>query len=229
MLFDYGNEKRDKWELVLLEITEMHAWVNLKRIQASAFGRLVPNISGGEFGWGGTSVKMQHRCPKGSSERTETTRRAKGQKLPWFWLPVRVQKVKSRPIDPLSCHGKKFDDRGVRKVTKGITGLWRPSVHSDVAFWSFDVGSSYHWEAEFSKCWIVHPLTGNVSWVQTVVRQVSFTLQINLLWVTPIVIQVSTRGTLVSDNWCICFHESGVAWSYNPIGYSWTPLSWYHV
>lgn len=24
--------------------------------------------------------------------------------------------------------------RGVRKVTTGITGLWQPSVHSDVAF-----------------------------------------------------------------------------------------------
>eukprot|EP00757_Euglenozoa_sp_SAG-D1_P006994 gene6993-gene154 len=24
--------------------------------------------------------------------------------------------------------------RGVRKITTGITGLWRPSVHSDVAF-----------------------------------------------------------------------------------------------
>ena len=31
----------------------------------------------------------------------------------------------------------------VRKVTTGITGLWQPSVHSDVAFWFFDVGSSY--------------------------------------------------------------------------------------
>lgn len=27
-----------------------------------------------------------------------------------------------------------FLARGVRKVTKGITGLWQPSVHSDVAF-----------------------------------------------------------------------------------------------
>jgi len=26
------------------------------------------------------------------------------------------------------------EDRGVRKVTTGITGLWQPSVHSDVAF-----------------------------------------------------------------------------------------------
>ncbi len=42
--------------------------------------------------------------------------------------------------------------------TTGITGLWQPSVHSDVAFWSFDVGSSYHTEAEFGKRWIVHPL-----------------------------------------------------------------------
>jgi len=28
-------------------------------------------LSGGEFGWGGTSVKRQHRCPKESSMRTE--------------------------------------------------------------------------------------------------------------------------------------------------------------
>ena len=27
-----------------------------------------------------------------------------------------------------------FRSRGVRKVTTGITGLWQPSVHSDVAF-----------------------------------------------------------------------------------------------
>jgi len=64
--------------------------------------------------------------------------------------------------------------RGDRKLTTGITDLWQPSVHSDVAFWSFDVGSSYHTVAEGSKCWIVHPLIGIVSWVQTVVRQVSF-------------------------------------------------------
>jgi hypothetical protein len=29
---------------------------------------------------------------------------------------------------------REFRARGVRKVTTGITGLWRPSVHSDVAF-----------------------------------------------------------------------------------------------
>jgi len=33
---------------------------------------------------------------------------------------------------------------GIRKDTAGIIGLWQPSVHSDVAFGSFDVGPSYH-------------------------------------------------------------------------------------
>jgi len=40
--------------------------------------------------------------------------------------------VKARPIDPLPCY--LFTGIGVRKVTTGITGLWQPSVHSDVAF-----------------------------------------------------------------------------------------------
>ena len=32
-----------------------------------------------------------------------------------------------------------------------ITGLWQPSVHSDVAFWFFDVGSSYHCRSRIRK------------------------------------------------------------------------------
>jgi len=39
--------------------------------------------------------------------------------------------------------------RGVRKVTIGITGLWPQRAQIDVAFWFFDVGSSYPSEAEF--------------------------------------------------------------------------------
>ncbi|KAK2809950.1 hypothetical protein FQN50_003364 [Emmonsiellopsis sp. PD_5] len=31
-----------------------------------------------------------------------------------------------------------------------------PNIYSDAAFWSIDVDSSYHPEAEFAKCWIVH-------------------------------------------------------------------------
>ena len=37
----------------------------------------------GEFGWGGTFVKS--KSPKVSSEGTETSPRAKGQMLAWFW------------------------------------------------------------------------------------------------------------------------------------------------
>ena len=33
-----------------------------------------------------------------------------------------------------TSNDREFRARGVRKVTTGITGLWRPSVHSDVAF-----------------------------------------------------------------------------------------------
>jgi len=134
--------------------------------------------SGGEFGWGGTSVIVQHRCPKVSSVRTEISRRLKGEKLTWFWFSVRIQTAKAWPIDPLDLMSVSFPSllrgkipvkrclaRGVRKVTTGITGLWQPSVHSDVAFWFFDVGSSYHCAAADAKCRIVHPPTGNVSWV----------------------------------------------------------------
>jgi hypothetical protein len=35
-------------------------------------------LSGGEFGWGGTSGKRQCRCPKGDSSRTEISSRTKG-------------------------------------------------------------------------------------------------------------------------------------------------------
>jgi len=34
-------------------------------------------------------------------------------------------------IDPLIL--KSFKARGVRKVIKGITGMWQPNFHSDVA------------------------------------------------------------------------------------------------
>ena len=59
--------------------------------------------------------------------------------------------------------------RGVRKVTTGITGLWQPRVHIDVAFWFFDVGSSYSRIAAGSMDKIVHLLTGNVSWVKIII------------------------------------------------------------
>ena len=43
-----------------------------------------------------------------------------------------------------SFRSEEYSGRGVRKVTTGLTGLWQPTVHSDVVFRSIDVGSSYH-------------------------------------------------------------------------------------
>jgi len=72
---------------------------------------------------------------------------------------LRVGKTKLRTFNPF------FASRGVRKVTTGITGLWRRSVQSDAAFWFFDVGSSYPVLASGHKGKFVHLPTGNVSWV----------------------------------------------------------------
>ena len=92
-------------------------------------------MSGGEFGWGGTSVKGQRRCPKVGSGRTEIRRRTEGQKPARLEPPVRATTAKARPIDPFeSFLLPECGARGVRIVTSGVTGLWQPSVRSDVAF-----------------------------------------------------------------------------------------------
>ena len=50
--------------------------------------------------------------------------------------PVRIQNTQVWPGDPLAplARVQDIEARGVRKITTGITGLWLPSVQSDVAF-----------------------------------------------------------------------------------------------
>ena len=51
------------------------------------------------------------------------------------WLEVSLQYgATSRNVGLSILIISEFEERGVRKVTTGITGLWLPSVHSDVAF-----------------------------------------------------------------------------------------------
>ena len=51
------------------------------------------------------------------------------------WLEVSLQYgASSRNVGLSILFISEFEERGVRKVTTGITGLWLPSVHSDVAF-----------------------------------------------------------------------------------------------
>ena len=87
----------------------------------------------GEFGWGGTSVTEQRRRPEAVL--------SENRNLPWRsrlhvrltqQLSVVVGNTQVWPCDPL-CF-RNLESRGDRKITTGITGLWQPSVHSDVAF-----------------------------------------------------------------------------------------------
>lgn len=75
----------------------------------------------------------------------------------------------------LECNKKKqmvhwFCRRAISLETTDPAAIyalaWRPRVHSGAAFGSFDIGPSYHCEAESTKRWIVHPLTANVSRVK---------------------------------------------------------------
>ena len=51
------------------------------------------------------------------------------------WLDLSLQyRARSRNVGLSILFISEFEERGVRKITTGITGLWRPSVHSDVAF-----------------------------------------------------------------------------------------------
>ena len=51
------------------------------------------------------------------------------------WLEVSLQYgATSRNVGLSILFISEFEERGVRKITTGITGLWQPSVHSDVAF-----------------------------------------------------------------------------------------------
>ncbi len=57
------------------------------------------------------------------------------------------------------------------KGTPGITGLSRPSAHSDGAVWHLDVGSTHPGAGEGPKGMAVRHLKRYASWVQNVVRQ----------------------------------------------------------
>jgi hypothetical protein len=57
-------------------------------------------MSDGEFGWGGTTARLQRSCPKVSFEGKETTHGAEGQKLA-LGDGMRRRYRKRGPIDPL--------------------------------------------------------------------------------------------------------------------------------
>ena len=64
--------------LYLFNEAELDLTVQLLALRSFAGRSGLKTLSGGEFGWGGTSVKPQRRCPKGDSWRTEISSRTKG-------------------------------------------------------------------------------------------------------------------------------------------------------
>ena len=95
-------------------------------------------------------------------------------------------------------------DRGIAiaqriKGTLGITGLSRPSVHSDAAVWHLDVGSSHPGAGEGPKGSAVRRLKWYASWVQNVVRQFG---PLSAVGVGDLRSSFpSTRGPGMTDRW----------------------------
>jgi hypothetical protein len=51
------------------------------------------------------------------------------------WLDLSLQyQARSRNVGLLILFILEFEERGVRKITTGITGLWQPSFQSNIAF-----------------------------------------------------------------------------------------------
>lgn len=148
------------WDVVLL--------IPLIRIPIGNFGTKVNTDLGGRHSQVGSLAGAAHLLNDNAGvqrwaqreQKSLVDQKGKAHLILIFSMNTNCESMAYRSFN-FSIH----EIRGVRKVTTGITGLWQPSEHSDVAFWSFDVGSSYHCEAKFTMCRIVHPLIGNVSWV----------------------------------------------------------------
>lgn len=85
-------------------------------------------MSGGEFCWGGTSVRRQHN-EHNENRNLGLKKGVKARLIMIFNTNMNCENVAYQPFNPM-----KFEARGVRKVTTGITGLWQPSIHSNLPF-----------------------------------------------------------------------------------------------
>ena len=129
----------------------------------------VGTVSGGQFDWGG-------RLPKGNggAQRFPQPGWKSGVECKGIreldCETDRSSRVRKYGLsDPVVSRGSAMAHR--IKATPGITGLSRPSVHSDGEVWHLDVGSSHPGAVVGPKGWAVRPLKRYASWVQNVVRQ----------------------------------------------------------
>jgi hypothetical protein len=73
------------------------------------------------------ALKINARVLRKAQRRGKRRVEYKGKSL--LSIKIRLIQWKHGPSDPLLIN----EMRGDGKVTTGITGLWRPSVHSDAA------------------------------------------------------------------------------------------------
>ena len=143
-------------------------------------------MAGGQFDWGGRLLKSNggaQRFPQPGWKSGLKSVKAQGS------LTVRHTSRTGTKVglsDPPALNGKAGAQR--TKATPGITGLSRPSVHSDGVVWHLDVGSSHPGGAVPPKGWAVRPLKRYASWVQNVVKQFEIELLLsNIVRREPVV------------------------------------------
>ena len=85
-----------------------------------------------------------------------------------FYLPLHSYSQAFIATVSTICPGKHFiayifPSSNNTRISHHTFLSFPPSYQITVAFWFFDVGSSYHVVAEVTKCRIVHPLTGKLT------------------------------------------------------------------
>lgn len=138
-----------------------HNWSWLRAV----FGKLIARIrisgswkvkvkyhyfSVGQFGWKiwstGSFAGEAHvlkdntsilRCPQ-REQKSCVEQKGKSSFISYFHYEYKLWKCVLTFFRP-----SEFKARGFKIVTSGITCLWQPMIHSEVVFWSFNVGYSY--------------------------------------------------------------------------------------
>ncbi|KAH1188078.1 hypothetical protein GmHk_U060162 [Glycine max] len=104
-----------------------------EEIQPSA-GRLRPVDPGGRHCQVGSLAGAAHLLKDNADELNENRNLVWNKRVKARLILISSTNTNRESVAYRSFSPSEFEARGVRKVTTGITGLWQPSVHSDVAF-----------------------------------------------------------------------------------------------
>ncbi|KAH1188045.1 hypothetical protein GmHk_U059915 [Glycine max] len=97
-------------------------------------GRLRPVDPGGRHCQVGSLAGAAHLLKDNADELNENRNLVWNKRVKARLILISSTNTNRESVAYRSFSPSEFEARGVRKVTTGITGLWQPSVHSDVAF-----------------------------------------------------------------------------------------------